>query len=122
MRSCSAAPGARTESVSTTCRGAAVASAEQVFRDGTDARRGMLRAAWPELFEALGGETGKPAGPQRTQYCPSTRHLDLPVDERPPVVARLYRNAGPACADCVERFAGRPGGYPLALTLPEEFR
>lgn len=92
-------------------------SPEGVFRS-SPGRHPALKILWPELYDALTGETPEAKADRSLRRCVEVEHADVPLDLRPVAVGRVRLNHGFACADCIARKSDRPGGYPLAITDP----
>jgi hypothetical protein len=85
-------------------------------------RHAALKVLWPELHDALAGETPEVKHNRELRRCVEVEHADVPLELRPVAVGRITLNHGFACADCIERKSARPGGYPLGIVNPRDYR
>lgn len=92
-----------------------------VFRS-SPGRHQALKILWPELHDALAGETPEVAEHRALRRCAEMEHADLPLEQRPIATGRVSLNHGFACPDCIRRKSKRPGGYPLAITDPRTLK
>jgi hypothetical protein len=81
----------------------------RMFRDADTARQESLRMVWRELYDVLAG-LDKPAEPVAVR-CAVYRQHEIGTFRA--AVGRLVADGPPACAECIERAATRPGGFPL---------
>ena len=93
----------------------------KIFVEAEQWRRESLKGMWTELYVALAPD---PADRQEWG-CGFVHEGDDMLRERRarhPVAGRLWLNGPPACAKCLATRSDRPGGYPLELINPREWR
>lgn len=88
----------------------------RIFREAGGSKQEILKTLWADLYEAL--MPPPDAAATRQIPCPICR--DRYPNEPAPIVARLTRNGHPACRQCIDNLADRPGGWPLKLLSPGE--
>lgn len=92
-------------------------TAFRAYREGADHQRESLGIVWPELGKLL----ARADEPRPAPHCAIAHTEDGEACQRESV-ARIALNGAPGCALAIEERAKRPGGYPLELVDPREWR